>query len=76
MKHNFRKEARLQDRTFTENQIKEYQIPGERQVVLVKTSNKPDNPDIPIPERYLKPYMEESDYDQAFTGIDRAEVVC
>ena len=42
----------------------------------MKTSNKPDNPDIPIPERYLKPYMEESDYDQAFTGIDRAEGVC
>jgi len=42
----------------------------------VKTSNKPDNPDIPIPERYLKPHMEESDYDQEITGIDRAEGVC
>ena len=42
----------------------------------MKTSNKPDNPDIPIPERYLKPYMEESENDQAFRGIDRAEGVC
>ncbi len=33
-------------------------------------SNKPDNPDIPIPERYLKPYMEESENAQAFGGID------
>ena len=56
--------------------IRKYQIPSERQVVLVKTSNKPDNPDIPIPERYLKPHMEESDYDQEITGIDRAEGVC
>ena len=59
-----------------ESENKENQIPNERQVVLVKTSNKPDNPDIPIPERYLKPYMEESEHDQAFTGIDRAEGVC
>ena len=57
-------------------EIKEIQIPNERQVVLVKTSNKPDNPDIPIPERYLKPHMEESDYAQEITGIDRAEGVC
>ena len=59
-----------------ESENKENQIPNERQVVLVKTSNKPDNPDIPIPERYLKPYMEESENAQAFRGIDRAEGVC
>lgn len=61
---------------FKNSRNKENQIPTERQVVLVKTSNKPDNPDIPIPEPYLKPHMEESDYDQKITGFDRAEGVC